>query len=161
MNKKTEIKRLIDLLSKGYELEDYDSVVATCIEAYENPTDYATNNELGFLMYSGKNFILDYVLPCELIEIAVCSDKIDEIHEQIEELLEDIPDFPFSDEERVDARKYFNWVEKYLGDEVLLLVGDNGSDNLTLFLVNKDDVEEVIFLTKVLNIKCQKATEIN
>lgn len=160
MEKQDAIKKLIDLLSTGFELEDKDGIVATCIEAYENPTDFATENELEFLLYSHQDCILDYLLPCELEEVIVCSDKIDEIHEQIEELLDGIPDFPFPDEERVDIRKYFDWVEKYLGDEVILKIGDDGSDNLTIFLVNKDDVEEVIYLSKLLNIQCKKTTEI-
>ena len=160
MEKQDAIKKLINLLSTGFELEDKDGIVATCIEAYENPTDFATENELEFLLYSHQDCILDYLLPCELEEVTVCSDKIDEIHEQIEELLDGIPDFPFPDEERVDVRKYFTWVEKYIGDEVILKIGDDGSDNLTLFLVNKDDVEEVIYLSNLLNIQCKKTTEL-
>lgn len=152
-----EIRKLIDLLTDGYDLEDKDSIIEDCEAAFNNPAQYASENDLLWLLETNKNSILDFLLPLKLSEIIILGDKIDEIHEQISALVEDVPDFPYDKE--FTAKQYFEWVDKYLEeDNELLLIGDSMSDDLPLFLVYKDDCDEVFDLAKKLNIQCHRPT---
>ena len=152
-----EIKRLIDLLTEGYFLEDKHTIIVECEEAFNNPKEYASKNELLWILESHEDSILDVLLPLQLSEIIVRGDKIDEIHEQISVLIENLPDFP--DDKELTAKQYFEWIDNYLGENnELLLIGDSMGDELILFLVYKEDSDEIFALTQKLNIQCHKPT---
>jgi hypothetical protein len=153
-----EVKRLIDILADGYILEDKEMIVKNCEEAFQNPIEYTTKNELQWLLETNQDSILNVLLPLELSEIIVRGDKVDEIHEQLTELIENLPDFPY--QEKLTTKLYFEWIEKYLGDNnELLLIGDSLGDELLIFLVYKDDSDEIFYLADKLNIQCSKPTE--
>jgi len=154
--KKPNIKKLVELISDGYEVENINDIISNLENAIHHPRDYAEKNDLLWLYDENdiNSLSLDFIIPLELNEIIITGDKIDEIHDQIVDLKEELPEFPF--EEKETAKEYFIWLDNILsetGDEILE-IGRSFGDDLTLFLVYKKDTDEIIKICQQLNLKC-------
>lgn len=104
-------------------------------------------------------------MACELQsamgEFAATSDKIDEAHEQIQDMFDDdFPGFPFElfdHAHRIDGRVYSRWLNEELAERAVeeggyeVIEFDTGADDrLTLFVVYRRDVDRILELASAL-----------
>lgn len=98
-----------------------------------------------------------------LEEFAATSDKIDEAHEQIQDMFEDdFPGFPYEmfEGSRVDSKAYFSWLNTELAQRAVeeggyeALIFETGADDrMTLFVVYRKDVERILELAAALGMR--------
>ena len=153
-----DIKRLVELLSDGFELENKDAIIENCEESFSNPLEYLEKNDLLWRLDEDEETIesqLNFAIPFELMPIVIQGDKIDEIHEKISELKENLPEFPY--EKEFTAKEYFGWLDEILSEinEEVLEIGDSLGDDLMLFLVYKENTDEIMEIAKKINLKCE------
>ena len=156
-NKRSEnIKKLVELITEGYEVEHLNDIVSNLGHAIHHPYDYAEKNDLLWLYEENESnpLSLDYIIPLEINEIAIVGDKIDEIHDQIGDIIEDLPEFPF--DEKMTAKEYFIWLDDILSEsnEEILEIGKSFGDDLILFLVYKKNTDEIIKICQQFDLKC-------
>ncbi|MFD2287008.1 hypothetical protein GJU39_09660 [Pedobacter petrophilus] len=151
-----EVRKTIELILDGHTLENKEAIISNCEHAFTNPVDYVKNNDLEWLLEDMPGAIMNVAVPMELYEFIFSGDKIDEIHEQIADMYEDFPDFPY--DQNLNAKEYFTWLNEHLiaYDEEILLIGDSLSDNLDLISVLKANVDQILELSKAINLICKQ-----
>lgn len=152
------IKRLIELLADGYEVENMEAIIENCEDSFNNPHDYLEKNDLLWRLDEDEETVesqLNFAIPFELMQIVIQGDKIDEIHGEIEEMKEGIPEFPY--EKEFTAKEYFGWLDEILSEmnEEILEIGESLGDDLMLFLVYKENTNEIMEISKKFNLKCE------
>ena len=152
------IKRLIELLADGYEVENMDAIIENCEDSFNNPRDYLEKNDLLWRLDEDEETVesqLNFAIPFELMQIIIQGDKIDEIHGEIEEMKEGIPEFPY--EKEFTAKEYFGWLDEILSEmnEEILEIGESLGDDLMLFLVYKENTNEIMEISKKFSLKCE------
>lgn len=152
------IKRLIELLADGYEVENMEAIIENCEDSFNNPRDYLEKNDLLWRLDEDEETVesqLNFAIPFELMQIVIQGDKIDEIHGEIEGMKEGIPEFPY--EKEFTAKEYFGWLDEILSEmnEEILEIGESLGDELMLFLVYKENTNEIMEISKKFNLKCE------
>jgi len=107
-------------------------------------------------------------MACELQyamgEFAATSDKIDEAHEQIQDMFDDdFPAFPhekFDHAHRIDGDIYFTWLNEELaqhaveeGGYAAVLFDTGADDRFTIFVVYRKDVARILELAEALGLR--------
>lgn len=153
---------LIDLLtSRMLEPQDRDSIARQVAAAPDDP-DYE---------WTGGDAAM--ASSCELLngldEFAATSDKIDELHEQIQEMFDEpFPDFPASTitaamDGRIDLTAYFDWLNAELhkfgaeeGGYEAVIFDTGADDNMSVFVVDRDDTERIVQLAGQLGLRIDR-----
>ena len=107
-------------------------------------------------------------MACELQaimgEFAATSDKIDEAHEQIQDMFEDeFPAFPhemFDGAHRIDGNVYFKWLNGELAERAgeeggyeAVMFDTGADDRFTIFIVYRKDVARILELAAALGLR--------
>jgi len=127
-------------------------------EAYIDSDEGA---EMAWLLEVDPEGITAWVIFNELFDVFVVCDKIDELHEQIQEVFPEapIPDFPYG--QFPTTPDYFIWLDKLLKGTPpgyqLISFGDSYGDNLQGLIISRADTERIMDLCKQLNIKASKS----
>lgn len=110
-----------------------------------------------------------YELRYALEDFAATSDKIDEVHEQIQDMFDDgFLDFP--DEAvvpgsggRVDLDAYFAWLDAELagrgtekGGYGAVIFDTRADDNMSVFIVERNDTDRIVQLANELGLRIQR-----
>lgn len=100
-----------------------------------------------------------FALSSEVSDYVAHSDKVDELHEQIEEMFEDseepLPPFPYEESDEADngVQFYFEWLDEQLaerGDYSFLIMDVGLDDELHAIVVLRDDVDRILELASQL-----------
>ena len=154
-----EVRNLLEAMLDGYDLENKETIISNCELAYSNPQTYLEKNDSLLFLQEMPNSVMNVAVPGELSEILFMGDKIDEIHEKIQDVYPDLPDFPY--DQNFTGPEYFEWIDKYYSDNEinneLLQIGDSFGDDLFLILVNRDRTDEIIRLSIAVKLYCKRA----
>ena len=110
---------------------------------------------------------------CELLnglaDFAATSDKIDELHEQIQDMFdEDFPEFPAAaiatgTGGRIDLTAYFSWLDGELAGRAVeeggyeAVIFDTGADdNMSVFVVDRNDTDRIVQLAGELGLRIDR-----
>jgi len=153
---------LIDLLtSHMLEPQDRDSIAREVAAAPENPE------------YEWARGDAAMAISCELLnglgDFAATSDKIDELHEQIQDMFEDsFPEFPAAalatgTGGRIDLTAYFAWLDQELAQRGVeqggyeAVIFDTGmDDNMSVFVVDRNDTGRIVELAGALGLRIDR-----
>ena len=89
------------------------------------------------------------------------SDKLDELHEQIQDMFEEFPDFPYEmlEDSGGSALPYFEWLDTELaqravdeGGYELIQIDGNGSDEMDALLVYRRDTNDIIQAAALMGV---------
>lgn len=159
------IKELITLLaSQRLDQDEIDEITETTTLAYNDPEAYIYSDEaaeMAWLLEEDPEGITAWAIFSELFDFFVVCDKIDELHEQIQEVFTEgpIPDFPYG--QFPLTPDYFTWLDKLLKGMPpgyrLISFGDSYGDNLQGLIIRRTDTERILFLCKTLNIKASES----
>lgn len=148
-----EISTLLDLLtSHSLDAEELDEAAAYVRNSPADP-------ELEWAGDSRR--IMTFAICDTLSDFVAMSDKIDELHEQIEAFFSNpIPPFPADDAEvQKSSFAYFRWLDKILaqmapakGGYELLSVNPCLNDSLFVVVVDRCDTERILELANALDL---------
>ncbi|WP_426079224.1 hypothetical protein [Janthinobacterium sp. PSPC3-1] len=89
------------------------------------------------------------------------SDKIDELHEQIQEMFDEFPDFPYelvADHER-GVLPYYEWLDGELAQRAveeggydLIWIEGSGTDNMDALIVYRRDTADIIQAAALMGV---------
>lgn len=149
----TDLSQLLSLLSQR-EWDDaaLEQAAQEVLDAPDNPDlDWIEDPSLA-MAYMTYDLVRDY---------AAESDKVDELHEQFEEIIgEPVPPFPYDDPEvQQSSIAYFRWLDEVLarlgpdvGGYAVVEVPLGLDDNLHLVVVHRRDLAAVIALADKLGL---------
>ncbi|OEZ50550.1 hypothetical protein JAB1_16650 [Janthinobacterium sp. MP5059B] len=89
------------------------------------------------------------------------SDKLDELHEQIQDMFDAFPDFPYELLKDSDgsALPYFEWLDKELAQRAveeggydLIQIDGNGSDEMDALVVYRRDTNDIIQAAALMGV---------
>ncbi|SDI09015.1 hypothetical protein [Janthinobacterium sp. YR213] len=89
------------------------------------------------------------------------SDKLDELHEQIQDMFDAFPDFPYELLKDSDgsALPYFEWLDKELAQRAvdeggydLIQIDGNGSDEMDALVVYRRDTNDIIQAAALIGV---------
>jgi hypothetical protein len=155
---------LIDLLSSHMlEPHERDEIAERVVAAPDDPEYEWTQT------YGDATVACACELRDALDDFAATSDKIDEVHEQIQEMFDDdFPDFPYEAVrsgwgDGVDADKYAAWLDAELagrGTEKsgygFVVFDTTADDNMSVFVVDRNDIDRIIELAGELDLRIQR-----
>ncbi|MFK3739101.1 hypothetical protein [Massilia sp. TN1-12] len=114
-------------------------------------------------------------MACELVQqlwdFAAVSDKIDEVHEQIQEMFDDefpdIPDrFSIPGGWNIDAVAYLKWLDAELAKRGLdqggyeaIMLDTHADDRMTMFIVYRKDGDRILQLASELDLTMYRPQE--
>ncbi|MGU3375579.1 hypothetical protein [Chryseobacterium sp. M5A1_1a] len=155
-----KIEQLINLLLEGYEVSNKEEIISNCSFCYANPHQYITNNEAEWVIESDEDGAFEFSVSNELFSFLIRGDKIDEVHELIDESLNNIlGDFPIGIRYVLD---YFAWLQPKLDQEnpslEVIELADSYSDELQLMIVEKHNVVDISKLCQELMINFRRTT---
>lgn len=95
-----------------------------------------------------------------LYEFAAVSDKVDEMHEQIQDMFDEgLPEFPDASEAGWNAAAYFEWLDTELsqlatdeGGYGAVMLDTGADDNMNLFVVYRKDTDRILELAATLGL---------
>ena len=154
------LRELIALLSCGDEDGEALEALAVQVEAAQSDPELAFMAELD----ADAAWYRAVALQFALADYTVCSDKIDELHAQIDDQFsEPLPAFPEAFwGEPVDA--YFAWLDERLAERgtdrggYRLLIFETGlSDELVGFVVLRRDLPRILALASALELRMAPA----
>ena len=154
---------LIDLLSDHMlEPHERDEIAERVAAAPDDPEYEWTRT------YADATVACASELRSALDEFAATSDKIDEVHEQIQEMFDDFPDFPYEAVgagwgDGVDGDKYGAWLDAELaargtekGGYGFVVFDTTVDDNMSVFVVDRNDIDRIIELASELDLRIQR-----
>ena len=89
------------------------------------------------------------------------SDKLDELHEQIQDMFEEFPDFPYEmlEDSGGSALPYFEWLDTELaqravedGGYELIQIDGNGTDEMEVLVVYRRDTTDIIQAAALMGV---------
>ncbi|MGK5045846.1 hypothetical protein ACQ4WP_08095 [Janthinobacterium sp. GB4P2] len=89
------------------------------------------------------------------------SDKLDELHKQIQEIFDEFPDFPYELLKDSDgsARPYFEWLDTELAQRAvdeggydLIQIDGNGTDEMDALVVYRRDTNDIIQAAALMGV---------
>lgn len=89
------------------------------------------------------------------------SDKIDELHEQIQDMFDEFPDFPYEllKESGASVLPYFEWLDTELAQRAmeeggydLIQIEGNGSDEMDALVVFRRDTADIIQAAALMGV---------
>jgi hypothetical protein len=155
------LRELISLLTCGDETGEALEALAINIENAESDPDLSFMRELD----ADAAWYRAVALQFALADYTVCSDKIDELHEQISEQFADpLPEFPGEFwGEPVD--RYFAWLDGLIaarqqaqGGYQLLTLETGMDDNIVAFVVLRNDVPRILTLAAAGDLRIESTT---
>jgi hypothetical protein len=116
--------------------------------------------ELDWLEGRSEAEYMQFAVPAELGGYFAMGDKIDELHEQINEQFADpLPEFP----DGFWAAEYFEWLDEEIAARPApfeaLLWGNPFDDNLYVFIVGREDTARILELAGELGLLVEPATQ--
>jgi hypothetical protein len=152
-----EIEELLDLLT-SHDLST---------EELSNAAEYVKNSpEDPELEWAGDlKSVRTFAICNTLSDFVATSDKIDELHEQIEAFFSNpLPPFPYDDQEiQHSCFAYFRWLDNILaqrapekGGYELLSVNPELDDNLYVVVVDRCDTKRIIELANSLDLNISR-----
>jgi hypothetical protein len=173
MNQALQLVELANLLTlRRQPTLELERVVELAQRAYASPEAFVQEHyedSEWLLEFASSADVRSWVLFSELEVDLFVSDKADELHEQIEDFLEeDTRSFPDCPHDIVlGSQDYFVWLDRQLegwnpqqSGYSLLMVGNTYSDNLQTALVYRKDVAQILNLCRDLEIKASKTTDL-
>lgn len=153
------LNELIHLLSRR-ELEGEN--LEACVEAVRHADD---NDNYDWLDEGHER--QQYAVLAELNDWVAISDKVDELHEVITDIVFDhpLPPFPYPDDNRdFPPPAYFRWLDERLaasGKGYELLLWDHGyDDNINALVVRREDTPRILALAGTLDFPAVRATDL-
>ncbi|NIF04928.1 hypothetical protein F3J23_05690 [Chryseobacterium sp. Tr-659] len=140
-----KIGQFIGVLLEGYDVENIEEIISNCSFCYTNPAEYIKNNDAEWVIDGNEDGAFEFSITNELFHFLIRGDKIDEVHELIDESLNNIiGDFPIGIRYADD---YFKWLQPRLDQEnpplEVIELADSYSDELQLIIVEKHNVESI------------------
>ena len=93
------------------------------------------------------------------------SDKIDELHEQIQDMFDEFPDFPYEllkDRER-GVLPYYEWLDAELAQRAveeggydLIQIEGSGTDNMDALVVYRRDTADIIQAAALMGVSIER-----
>ena len=89
------------------------------------------------------------------------SDKLDELHEQIQDMFDEFPDFPYEmlEDSGGSALPYFEWLDTELaqravdeGGYELIQIDGNGTDEMDALVVYRRDTNDIIQAAALMGV---------
>lgn len=93
------------------------------------------------------------------------SDKLDELHEQIRDMFDEFPDFPYEmlEDSGGSALPYFEWLDTELaqravedGGYELIQIDGNGSDEMDALVVYRRDTDDIIQAAALMGVTIRR-----
>jgi hypothetical protein len=155
-----KIEQFINLLLEGYDVDNKGEIISNCSLCYSNPAQYIKNNDAEWVIESDEDGAFEFSLTNELFDFLIRGDKIDEVHELIDESLDNlIGDFPAGIRYAGD---YFKWLQPILDQEdpplEVIELADSYSDELQLIIVEKHNVESISKLCQELKVHFKRTS---
>jgi hypothetical protein len=153
-----KVSRFIKLLLNAYEVENIQKIITECEFCYSNSEGYLKKNEADWLLDIKNDGAFEFCVTNEIFDYLIVGDKIDEIHELLEDEIDE--EFPYEFSKNVSG--YFKWVDNLLDKNNPQLsfveIGDSYSDNLQLILICKEDMAEIKELCLELHVHFEETT---
>ena len=139
------LSELLTRLTCGdLEGEELDEAVTAITNAPSNPREEWVTSD-------GQAYALEMIN--QLGGYLASSDKIDELHEQLQEMFDEFPDFPYEllkGHER-GVLPYYEWLDGELAQRAqdeggydLIQIDGNGSDEMDALIVYRRDTDDII-----------------
>lgn len=132
--------------------EELEEAVAAITNAPSNPREEWVDSD-------AQAYALEII--DQLGGYIASSDKIDELHEQIQEMFEEFPDFPYElleDRER-GVLPYYEWLDDELAQRAadeggydLIQIEGSGTDNMDALIVYRRDTAEIIQAAALMGV---------
>ena len=141
---------LVDLLTSGNMEADEREEALQKIAAAPSEFDWASSDENAYAL--GLIFELD--------RHAASGDKLDEVHEQLQEMMGD--EFPAYPHHLTDSVQYHQWLDRILaewsgdGGYDVVAIEDGSSDNMHLFVPYRRDTSRILELADQLGIPVER-----
>ena len=136
--------------------EELDDAVAAITNAPSNPREEWVDSDAQAYALELINQLGGYIAS---------SDKIDELHEQIQEMFDEFPDFPYAlleDRER-GVLPYYEWLDDELakraedeGGYDLIQIEGSGTDNMDALIVYRRDTADIIQAAALMGVTIQR-----
>jgi hypothetical protein len=147
---------LSELLTKltcgDLEGEELDEAVAAITDAPSAPRDEWIDSDAQAYAVAILSHLGGYMAS---------SDKLDELHEQIQDMFDAFPDFPYELLKDSDgsALPYFEWLDKELAQRAvdeggydLIQIDGNGSDEMDALVVYRRDTNDIIQAAALMGV---------
>lgn len=147
---------LSELLTKltcgDLEGEELDDAVAAITEAPSAPRDEWIDSDAQAYAVEMLSQLGGYMAS---------SDKIDELHEQIQDMFDEFPDFPYAllKESGGSVLPYFEWLDTELAQRAvdeggydLIQIDGNGSDEMDALIVYRRDTDDIIQAAALMGV---------
>lgn len=155
------LKELVDLLTcRELDPKEVATLVAEIDGAAEDP-------DLEWMGDASPEELMQTALVFKLMEYIAVGDKVDELHEQINDFF-GVPlgDYPrHADGREFLPEEYFAWLDPILAQRgkdgsgyELLLLDDSFSDELNAIVVRRPDTARVLEIAKKLELAIQPST---
>ena len=139
------LSELLTRLTCGdLEGEELDEAVAAIGEAPSDPREEWVESD-------GEAYALEII--SQLGGYIASSDKIDELHEQIQDMFDDFPDFPYEllQQDGRGVLPYYEWLDQELAQRAvdeggydLIQIDGSGTDNMDALVVYRRDTAGII-----------------
>ena len=147
---------LSELLTKltcgDLEGEELDAAVAAITEAPSAPRDEWIDSDAQAYAVAILSHLAGHMAS---------SDKIDELHEQIQDMFDEFPDFPYEmlEDSGGSVLPYFEWLDTELAQRAveeggydLIQIDGNGSDEMDALVVYRRDTNDIIQAAALMGV---------
>ena len=136
--------------------EELEEAVAAITAAPSNPQEEWIDSD-------AEAYALEII--SQLGGYIASSDKIDELHEQIQDMFEEFPDFPYDllkDRER-GVLPYYEWLDAELAQRAveeggydLIQIEGSGTDNMDALIVYRRDTADIIQAAALMGVTIER-----
>jgi hypothetical protein len=158
------IAELIDLLTCGdLDSTERDEIAHRVVNAPRAPDLSWVNSPEGAMSFE---------LLCSVSDYVATGDKIDEVHEQIQEMFESpFPSFPYelnsSKSGKTTPLEYFEWLDRELSQRAtqeggydLIDLDDMVSENMNIFVFYRRDTSRIIHIATELELRIDRPLDV-